>query len=147
MLLMAAGTAAAALLLPGPVMLTPHIGLDVHTLLFAFSAVLVGFQAVAFAFLARVFAFNEGLLPQDPSLERMFKRFTLETGLVVGALLLVVGIAGAVFAFYIWGLAGFGALDARTTLRTAIPSAAAICLGGQVIFTSFLFSFLGLRTR
>ena len=145
--LMALGSLLAALLLPGPVMLTPHIGLDVHTLLFAFSAVLVGFQAVAFAFMARVFAFNEGLLPHDPSLERLYQRFTLETGLITGAVLLLVGIGGALFSFLLWRNAGFGPLDARLTLRMAIPSAAAICLGGQVVFTSFLFSFLGLRTR
>jgi len=32
-------------------------------------------------------------------------------------------------------------------LRTAIPSATAICLGAQIVLTSFLFSLLGLRTR
>jgi hypothetical protein len=145
--LMMLGAVVGVLLLPGPLMLTASVGLDVHTLLFAFAAVLVGFQAVAFAFLARVYALNTGLLPSDPSLERMFKRLTLEIGLVVGAILLLAGIGGAVYAVIRWSRVGFGPLDARATLRTAIPSATAICLGGQIILTSFLFSFLGLRTR
>jgi hypothetical protein len=145
--LMMLGALVGVLLLPGPLMLTASVGLDVHTLLFAFAAVLVGFQAVAFAFLARVYALNTGLLPSDPGLERMFKRLTLEIGLVVGAILLLAGIGGAVYAVIRWSRVGFGPLDARATLRTAIPSATAICLGGQIILTSFLFSFLGLRTR
>jgi len=135
------------LLLRGPIMLTPSIGLDVHTLLFAFAAVLVGFEAVAFAFCARVYAFNERLLPHDDLLERLFTRFTLEDGLIVGAILLLLGLGGAIYAVIDWSRVGFGQLDARTTLRTAIPSAMAICLGGQVILTSLLLSVLGLRTR
>jgi glycosyltransferase involved in cell wall biosynthesis len=146
-ILMIVGSFVGVALLPGPIMLTPTVGLDVHTLLFAFAAVLVGFQSMAFGFLARVFALNKGLIPREPMLERPFRRFTLETGLIVGAVLLALGLVGAVMSVVIWSKAGFGQLDARQTLRTAIPAAAAICLGGQVVLTSFLFSFLGLRTR
>jgi glycosyltransferase involved in cell wall biosynthesis len=145
--LMALGGAVGVALLRGPIMLTRTVGLDVHTLLFAFAAVLIGFQAVAFAFCARVYAFNEELLPYDPGLEKLFKRFTLEVGLTAGFGLLAAGLAGAMYAFLVWSQAGFGPLNARETLRTAIPSAAAICLGGQVVLISFLLSFLGLRTR
>ena len=144
---MALGLVVGTRLLFGPIMLAPSIGLDVHTLLFAFAAVLLGFQAVAFAVCTRVYALREGLLSGDRMLERLFKTFTLEVGLLVGALLLLAGAGGAVYAVVRWSLVGFGPLDARDTLRTAIPSAAAICLGGQVILTSFLLSFLGLRKR
>jgi glycosyltransferase involved in cell wall biosynthesis len=146
-LLMAIGLAVGGALLPGPIMLTPEVGLDVHTLLFAFAAVLVGFQAVAFAVFARIYAYQEGLLPHDETLERLFKTFTLEIGLAVGVALLLLGFAGAISAIFRWSAVGFGPLDAREMLRTAIPSAAAICLGGQVVLTSFLLSFLGLRKR
>ena len=145
--LMVAGMLLGAALLRGPIMVTPAIGLDVHTLLFALAGVLIGFQAVAFAVCARVYAFTEGLLPSDPALERLFKTFTLEVGLLAGGLLLLTGISAAAYAVVVWSRAGFGPLDARETLRTAIPAAAALCLGGQVTLTSFLLSFLGLRTR
>jgi len=147
LLLMIVGGATGLLLLPGPIPLTEHVGLDVHTLLFAFAAVLIGFQAVSFAAFARIYALSEGLLPVDPILNRMFKTFTLEVGLVVGALLLLGGFAGAMVAVLRWSQVGFGGLDARMMLRTAIPSATAICLGAQIILTSFLLSLLGLRTR
>jgi len=144
----------AALLLTGCVviatLLLRSLGTDgfaaveAHTLLLASVAVLLGFQAVAFAFCVRIYAFNEGLLPGDQTLERMFRLFTLETGLAVGATLLLLGAAGALYAAAGWrpGARAPGTPDA---LLVAIPSATALCLGGQVVFTSFLMSFLGMR--
>jgi glycosyltransferase involved in cell wall biosynthesis len=145
--LMLVGIVLGAILLPGPLLLSPHLGLDVHTLLFAFAGILIGFQAVSFAFCARVYALNEGLLPTDPKLEVLLRRFTLESGLVAGAVLLVVGICGAIGAVLTWSRVSFGELDIRSTLRIVIPAITAVCLGGQVILTSFLLSFLGLRRR
>jgi hypothetical protein len=145
--LMVVGALVGAAVLPGPLELAPHFGLDVHTLLFACAAVLLGFQAVGFAVLARVYALNEGLLPADPILERMFRWFNLESGLLAGTALVVCGLAGAISAVITWWDMGFGALDARDTLRTAIPAAGALCLGGQVMLTSFLLSIMGLRRR
>ena len=144
--LMVGGTILAAVLIPAPLFLS-GVGLDVHTLLFAFAAVLIGFQSVSFAFFTRIYAFTEGLLPADPFLEKLFRRFTLESGLVAGGVLLLVGLVTAFSAVVIWSRAGFGELDARQTLRTAIPAASLLCLGAQVILTSFLLSFLGLRRR
>jgi glycosyltransferase involved in cell wall biosynthesis len=147
LLLMALGAAVGIPLLAGPIRLTPRVSLDVHTLLFAFAAIVLGFQCVAFAVCARVYALNEGLLPREPLLERLLGRFTLETGLLGGALLMLLGIGAAIASFVAWSRAGFGALDARVTLRTAIPAASLMCLGGQIVLTSFLLSFLGLRRR
>jgi glycosyltransferase involved in cell wall biosynthesis len=113
-----------------------QVGADENALLFACAAVLLGFQGVAFAFCARIYALNEGLLPEDSTLENMFRYFTLETGLAAGSLLALVGLIGTVRV----------ALG-RASLLIAIPSASALCLGGQIIFISFLLSFLGLRRR
>lgn len=147
LLLMLAGLTLGAALLPGPLFISKTLGLDVHSLLFANAAVLLGFQAVSFAFCARVYAMNMGLLPPDPRLQRLLKHFTLELGLVSGALLLIAGIVGAALAVFTWSRTGFGPLDARRTLRMVIPAITAMCLGGQVVLTSFLLSFLSLRRR
>src|SRR5262245_48720898 len=146
-LLMVVGLLLGGRLLLGPLMLSDTVGLDVHTLLFAFAGVLVGFQAVAFSFFARIYAFEDGLLPSDKTLERLYKTFNLEVGLATGALLFVLGLAGGAYAIVRWSEVGFGQLDARQMLRTAIPAATAICLGGQIVLTSFLLSFVGLRKR
>jgi len=121
--------------------------LEPQTLLMASAAVLLGFQGVAFAFCARIYAFNERLLPEDKGLERMFLRTSLEGGLAVGGLLLAVGSAAGFCAVTGWSPAGFWTLDPQRTLLVAIPAATALCLGGQVVFTSFLLSFLGLGRR
>jgi glycosyltransferase involved in cell wall biosynthesis len=145
--LMLVGLLVAFLLLPGPLQVMNRVTFDVHTLLFAFAAVLIGFQSVAFAFCARAYALHEGLLPEDPRLEQLLGRFTLEAGLAIGALLFMAGLATAVGTVVVWSRASFGPLDPTVTLRAAIPAVTAICLGGQVVITSFLLSFIGMRKR
>src|SRR2546425_12707944 len=117
----------------------------VHTLVYAALAVIVGFQSVIFAIFTKVFAINERLLPEDPRMNKMFEYITLETGLIVGSVLLVAGLAGSVYAFTIWGERDFGLLDPTRTLRLVIPAFTAIALGIQVILSSFFLSVLGMN--
>jgi hypothetical protein len=145
-LLMVIGTAVTVWLLPGPKAAFGLV-LDVHTILYAGMAVLIGFQAVCFWIFSKVFAISEGLLPADPRLDRLFRYVTLETGLIVGALMMVGGIVGSVYAVYVWEQRAFGPLDPAQMLRTILPAAAALTLGSQIIFASFFLSLLGLRRR
>ena len=62
-----------------------------------------GFQSISFAFFTKIFAISEGLLPPDAKLEHAFKHITLEGGLVCGAILILAGIAGTVYAVAFWG--------------------------------------------
>jgi glycosyltransferase involved in cell wall biosynthesis len=140
------GLAGCAWLLPGP-RVVHGVGLDVHTLLYAFVSVLLGFQLVAFAVFTKVFAISEGLLPEDPRLNRVFRFITLETGLVVGALLIVFGICGSIFAVSGWANKSFGALDASHMLRIVMPSVFSLTMGVQIICSSFFLSILGLRRQ
>ncbi|HSW31545.1 MAG TPA: glycosyltransferase family 2 protein [Longimicrobiales bacterium] len=146
LLLMVAGVAVGAWLLPGPRRLGP-VTLDVHTLLYAAGLVLVGFQAVLFAVFTKVFAITEGLLPADPRMMRVFRYVTLETGLVAGIVLLVLGASGTVWAVTAWRSAAFGELDPSSVLRIVVPSVLALALGCQVVFGSFFLSVLGLTRR
>jgi hypothetical protein len=127
-------------------LLYPPRGLEAHALLLASVAVLIGFQGVAFNFCARIYALQEGFLPEDPTLERLFKLFTLETGLATGGLLLLVGAFGLAWAMVDWSAMRLTP-DPQRALVWAIPSASALCLGGEVVFISFLLSFIGLRRR
>jgi glycosyltransferase involved in cell wall biosynthesis len=145
-LLMLAGLAGCVLLLPGR-RVFHGIGLDVHTLLYAFVAILLGFQLIAFATFTKVFAITEGLLPEDPRLNRMFRWVTLETGLLVGGLLMLLGVGGSIFAVSGWARQSFGALDIERTLRIVMPSVFALTMGVQITFSSFFLSILGLRSR
>jgi glycosyltransferase involved in cell wall biosynthesis len=140
------GLAGCVLLLPGR-RVFHGIGLDVHTLLYAFVAILLGFQLIAFATFTKVFAITEGLLPEDPRLNRMFRWVSLETGLLLGCLLIFLGVGGSIFAVSGWAKESFGALDIEHTLRIVMPSVFALTMGVQITFSSFFLSILGLRRR
>jgi glycosyltransferase involved in cell wall biosynthesis len=144
--LMLAGLVVGGWLIPGPRRIG-GIGFDVHTLLYAAGAIIIGFQSVVFAFFTKIFAISEGLLPEDPRLTKAFKYITLETGLAAGSLLVVAGLAGSLYAFLHWSLGSFGPLDATRTLRIVIPSLTALMLGSEVILSSFFLSVLGLSRR
>ena len=145
-LLILMGLAGCILLLPG-IRVFHGIGFGVHTLLYAFVSVLLGFQLIAFATFTKFFAITEGLLPEDPRLNRIFRWVTLETGLLVGGLLMLLGVGGSIFAVSGWARQSFGALDAEHTLRVVMPSVFSLTMGVQVTFSSFFLSILGLRRR
>src|SRR6267378_7884160 len=63
-LLMIIGLLVGLLLLRGP-LTVGGVNFDVHTLLYAAMAVIIGFQAIVFAMFTKVFAMSEGLLPED----------------------------------------------------------------------------------
>jgi glycosyltransferase involved in cell wall biosynthesis len=143
-LLMLAGLAAMLWLLPGP-RRVGGVNFDVHSLLYAAMSVLIGFQAVTFAVFTKVFAISAGLLPPDSRLGRLSRIVTLETGLAVGAALVLAGLASTAWALLAWKHTGFGDLDASRTLRIAIPATMTLVLGAQTILSSFFLSVLGLR--
>jgi len=133
-------------LLPG----TQKIGsisFDVHTLLYGAIAIIIGFQAVTFAFFTKLFAISEKLLPEDPKLNKIFRYFTLETGLMVGVTLILIGIVGSFLSLTIWSKTAFGTLDPFKTLRLVIPSLTCLTVGLQMVLSSFFLSVLGLKRR
>jgi glycosyltransferase involved in cell wall biosynthesis len=147
---LAIGMVLSALLLPGP--LPVHIGkathtLDVDTLTYALGLVLIGAHITSFAISAKVFGTQEGFLPPNPKFERMFKTITLETGLLTGCVLLLIGAVFLGYALHLWHAAGFGNVSPQRMLRLTLPSAAAFMLGVEVIFGSFFLSLLGLNRR
>ena len=110
-------------------------------------ALVVGFQLTAFAFYTKIYAIAEGLLPEDPKLNRLFKIFTLEKGLTIGLLVLAAGLALLLRAVWLWQQAQFGPLPSmEENLRRLIPASTLILLGVQSIFSSFFLSVLGMKT-
>lgn len=146
MILFLVGLVLGGALLAGPIQIGEY-ALDVSALVYAMAAVLIGFQAILFAALSRAFVTNEGLMPPSPGMQQAFKVLNLERGLVIGVLLLVVGIALAIYGFINWGSSDFGALDARDAVRLAVPAATLSVLGVETIMGSFFLSMLGLSRR
>jgi glycosyltransferase involved in cell wall biosynthesis len=146
MILMMAGFGMGLWLLPAP-RTVGSVTFDAHTLVYAAAFVLLGFQSIAFAVFTKFFALSEGLLPADPTLDKLFRYVTLEVGIAVGVVLTLAGGATSAYALGAWGSKHFGALDYSHTMRLVIPGALLLILGVQTIFASFFLSVLGLRRR
>jgi len=133
-------------LLFGPITVA-GVTFDVHTLLYAAMAVIIGFQTVVFAVFTKIFATTQGLMPEDQRLNKLFKYVKLETGLTVGVMLLLSGLGFSIYALSSWRAHLYGPLDPTQTLRLVIPAVTLIMLGLQTVFSSFFFSILGLKRQ
>jgi glycosyltransferase involved in cell wall biosynthesis len=128
-------------LMPGP-RVVKGIVFDIHTLLYAATAVLLGFQAITFGAFTKICAIREGLLPEDFRFERLLRLTSLELGLSVGGLLAAVGLGASVYAVGSWGAQHFGDLDPVKAMRLMIPAVFSLTLGAQIMLSSFFLSVL-----
>ena len=144
MVLMVAGLIISGVLLANPVTIN-GITFDVHTLLFSAGSVLVGFQFLLFYGLTKVYTVENELLPKPKKYDRWFSAFNLEKGLIIGALMVLVGIGLSFYAYFGWKHINYGDITNSQTLRVVIPAVTTILLGVQTILFSLFFSILGLK--
>ncbi len=144
--LMIIGLILFVLIQQGPVQLM-NIHFDTNTLLYAGAFVVIGFQAVNFAVFTRIYAIQQGFLPKNSTLDKIYNFLTLEAGLIVGVLITLAGLGGSIYSLYLWDQQDFGQLNYSSILRVVIPSVFAIMMGLQTIFSSFFLSFLGLNQK
>ncbi len=121
--------------------------LDVHTLLVASLAMLLGYQSLLFALFTKTFAITEGLMPRDRRLEAFFRHARLERGLLLGGASFLVGLGLIAVAWNRWRLADFGPLDYGSTMRLVIPGTTLAALGFQTVLSSFFVSILGMARK
>jgi glycosyltransferase involved in cell wall biosynthesis len=119
-------------------------GLDIHSMLYASAAGILGLQLCLFALFARVSAQNAGLLPRQRALEALLRVATLERGLLFGLATAASGFVWSAVAFWHWREAGFGVLDPRVVMRDTIPATSLMIGGMEVMLASFLLSVLRL---
>ncbi len=93
---------------------------------------------------AKLYGHTEGLI-SDNQLDWWAKWLKLERCVVVGAVLIIAGIAGTSFALSKWGNANFGNLDPRDMMRLVVPSATSIALGVVIWCAGLFASLLTLR--
>ncbi len=139
-LFMALGLAIVGWLLPGPRQITPHVGLDIHTMVFGVIFTLIGAQILSIGAFAKVFSYAARFDRGTVSLRRILKSITLETGLIFGASLFFVGFTGCAWITWKWVASGFGPLS---EVRQILFWSMWLFLGLQVIFSSFFLSMLG----
>src|SRR5260370_957021 len=108
--LLLAGLFLVCWLLPGPRQISPHVVLYISTIIFGLIFTLLRAQILSIGAFAKVFSYAERFDRRSVSLRRILKRLTLETGLLFGGGLFLMGFAGC--AWVTWRLAagGFGEL-------------------------------------
>jgi glycosyltransferase involved in cell wall biosynthesis len=140
-LLMALGLFLVFWLLPGPRTIPHNIVLDVHTMIFGVIFTLMGAQILATGAFAKVFSYAERFDRNTVSLKRVLKRVSLESGLLLGGGLFLMGLAGCSYITWQWAVDGFGEL---AQVRGVLFWSMWLFLGVQIIFSSFFLSMLGI---
>jgi hypothetical protein len=138
------GLTAGAVVAVGPVTIG-SVTFDVDTLVGASAAAVIGFQAVLFWLLTRVYAGSEGFLPEEPGVQRLLGRLSLERGLLLGLAIGLAGVVGIIVSILNWHGSGFHNLNYEHELRLMIPSATALVLSCQLILGAFFLSILGIK--
>jgi Glycosyl transferase family 2 len=144
LVLLVAGLAIGAIVAPHPLTIGA-VTFDVDTLVAASAMVVIGFQSVLFWLFTQVYAGSEGFLPEEPRVQRMLEKLSLERGLLTGGLIGAAGLAGLIFSLLYWNGQKFGQLNYEHSLRLMIPSVTALIVSCQVILGTFFLSILGIK--
>src|SRR5882757_7941167 len=138
------GVATQVAIARGPVVVS-GVGFDIHTMLYAGGAVILGVQLVLFSLLARAIGVLKDILPMSQPLARFLHTFTLERGILLGLAFSVAGFALALYSVLNWAHVHLSALDPAIMMRVAIPSVTLILAGAEIIFSSFLLRIIDVR--
>jgi hypothetical protein len=144
LVLLVAGLAIGAIVVPHPF----HVGtvtFDVDTLVAASAMVVIGFQSVLFWLFTQVYAGSEGFLPEEPKVQRLLGKLSLERGLLLGVAIGLAGLAGLITSLLYWNGQKFSHLNYEHSLRLMIPSVTALIVSCQVILGTFFLSILGIK--
>ena len=143
--LVAIGLFGSILLAPGAVAITPSIQIDIHSLVVACFAVVIGAQLIMFGALARRYAMMEGVLPDASSFKKVLLGMELEPILRVAGVVLALGLLGAGFAVSRWAGAGFGPIVYNDVMRLLVISLTAVTVAIQIGAAGVLASMLNIR--
>jgi hypothetical protein len=141
------GMVGSCLLLLGPFPVSPHVSVDLHTLVVAAMSTIAGLQTMSFAIIARRYAASRGFLPKSPRLDKRAHLFTLEHAMVVALVLVALGIAGVVWCVIRWATVDFGPMEYGLVMRILIVSMTMLVIGVQLSFTSFLAALLDIPAK
>lgn len=117
---------------------------DVHYMVLGSLLTVLGYQILTIGLFAKAYSHAARLYAPDRTLRALLAWFTLERGLVIGALLFAAGFAldGAILVR--WLASGRETLDA---VRPALQASTLMIVGAQTAFSSFFLSMLAVPRR
>jgi glycosyltransferase involved in cell wall biosynthesis len=121
------------------------VGFAEHTMVMTAAAINIGFESMLFWVFTKVISIQRGLLLHDPVFERLRLAVPLERGLIVGAILFVLGLVAFGIAVAKWADVGFGQIASGEAIRLVIVSSTTLVLGAQILYGSFFLYLLDYR--
>ncbi len=138
--LLCLGLLGIAALLPGPMRIFNNTVLDIHTLLAASFAVLIGAQLVTFSVLARRYAASEGILPPVSRMPSVVTGASLERLLLIAFAILLCGVAAIGWAAWDWASLDFKEITSSSVMRALTVGLLAIAMSIQLAAGTLLAS-------
>jgi glycosyltransferase involved in cell wall biosynthesis len=115
------------------------LNFDIHYMVLGSVLTILGYQLVTTGLFAKAYSHAARLYARDRALSILNRYFTLERGLIVGALLFAAGVIIDLGILARWLGSGMGSLDA---VRPAIQASTLIIVGAQTSFSSFFLGML-----
>lgn len=132
------------LMMPGPFWLFGH-GFDIHAMVLASGMAILGMNILTLGLFAKIFALYGNMkLVKNPLVKFIIDNFNQESWLKGGLFLFLIGLIIALYVFWLWAKANFGAIF---EMRAVILAVTLMILGAQIIFASFFASLMIDRER
>ncbi len=129
--------------LRGPFLFLGHYW-DMHLMIFASVISILSYQILNLGIYAHTYAIKQRFLKYDAFMLFFQRHFSLEKGLLIGAILFFLGLAINFVIFMEWFFKDFGALY---RIRESILAMTLLVIGLQTIFSSFFISLLFLKRK
>lgn len=123
------------------------LSIDVNTMFFSATGMVVGAIALVFGILVRLFGAREGLLSDTQIIQKIRRSAAMEIGLLVGIGIVVIGLSEVITLIIDWGRLDFGDLEKGAYLRRVSIAALTITLGSLMTLTSLVIGYLSLPLR
>jgi hypothetical protein len=120
------------------------VNFDVHYMVVGSLLTVLGFQILTTGLFAKVYSHAARLYVPDRTLGLLMRYFNLERGLVIGAIVFLLGFAIDAAILVHWLASGRETLNA---VRPALQASTFMIIGAQTIFSSFFLSMLELPRR
>ena len=104
-------------------------------------AIILGYQLILFAGFSKIYAITH-LGDSDKTLEKLFKYLNIEKGIIFGLLFFICGAVLLGYIVYLWLSSGLGELN---EIKNSIVALTFLVVGIQTIFSSFMFSIVGIK--
>ncbi len=110
-----------------------------HSLIFGSILVIIGFQTIATGIYMKAYAAVHGLCEKEGLIKKLLDYHSLEKELILGAALLLIGLALGIKVLLTWISVGFGSLS---EIENAVIAMLLAAIGIQTIFSAIFLSVL-----